>query len=97
MRRAVLQDRVKATSEPTPPLVYGKLLHEVFQDALFANRWDLKFLSQSIDSICEKHVEDLYTIKVGIPAAREHMQSKMTELSCWAKAFVSAEPKVCAH
>ncbi|CVK97331.1 related to DNA helicase [Fusarium proliferatum] len=93
MRRAVLQDRVKATSPPTPPLIYGTMLHEIFQEALLANKWDLPFLCAVIDRITEKHVEDLYTIKVGIPSAREHLQSKMTELSYWAGAFVSFRPK----
>jgi DNA replication ATP-dependent helicase Dna2 len=94
MRRAVLQDRVKATSQPTPPLVYGTILHEVFQEALLANRWDMAYLSQVIDRTTEKHVEDLYTIKVGMASAREHLQSKMTELSFWAKSFVSSQPNV---
>jgi len=94
MRRAVLQDRVKATSEPTPPLIYGTMLHEIFQDALLANQWDLPFLSKIIDKIVEKHVEDLYTIKVGLPTAKEHLQSKMMELSYWAKSFVSENPNV---
>ncbi|KAJ4012936.1 DNA replication endonuclease-helicase Dna2 [Fusarium irregulare] len=93
MRRAVLQDRVKATSPPTPPLIYGTMLHEIFQEALLANKWDLPFLTTVIDRITEKHVEDLYTIKVGIPSAREHLQSKMTELSYWAGAFVSSQTK----
>ncbi|KAG8667324.1 DNA replication endonuclease-helicase Dna2 [Fusarium poae] len=93
MRRAVLQDRVKATSPPTPPLIYGTMLHEIFQEALFANKWDLPFLCAVIERITEKHVEDLYTIKVGIPSAREHLQSKMTELSYWAGAFVSSQAK----
>ncbi|KAF5027547.1 hypothetical protein F66182_364 [Fusarium sp. NRRL 66182] len=93
MRRAVLQDRVKATSPPTPPLIYGTMLHEIFQEALLANRWDLPFLCAVIDRITEKHVEDLYTIKVGLPSAREHLQSKMTELSYWAGAFVSSHAK----
>ncbi|PFH58033.1 hypothetical protein XA68_14236 [Ophiocordyceps unilateralis] len=93
MRRAVLQDRVKATSEATPPLVYGTILHEIFQEALLANQWDLAFLAQVIKRKVEEHVEDLYTIKIGTAAATEHLQSKMTELSCWAKAFVSAAPK----
>ncbi|KAH6958913.1 AAA domain-containing protein [Fusarium avenaceum] len=93
MRRAVLQDRVKATSPPTPPLIYGTMLHEIFQEALLANKWDLPFLCGVIDRITEKHVEDLYTIKVGIPSAREHMQSKMTELSYWAGSFVSSQTK----
>ncbi|SPJ77189.1 related to DNA helicase [Fusarium torulosum] len=93
MRRAVLQDRVKATSPPTPPLIYGTMLHEIFQEALLANKWDLPFLCGVIDRITEKHVEDLYTIKVGIPSAREHLQSKMTELSYWAGSFVSSQAK----
>ncbi|KAM3450232.1 hypothetical protein MY3296_006235 [Beauveria thailandica] len=92
MRRAVLQDRVKATSEASAPLVYGTMLHEIFQDALLANRWDLPFLAQLIDKISEKHIEELYTIKVGLPSAREHLQSKMMELSYWAKSFVSPQP-----
>ncbi|KAF4595840.1 DNA replication factor Dna2 [Ophiocordyceps camponoti-floridani] len=93
MRRAVLQDRVKATSEATPPLVYGTILHEIFQEALLANSWDLAFLSGVINRKVEEHVEDLYRIRIGIAAATEHLLSKMTELSYWAKAFVSAAPK----
>ncbi|KAG6238576.1 hypothetical protein E4U25_001622 [Claviceps purpurea] len=93
MRRAVLQDRVKATSEASPPLVYGTMLHEIFQEALLKNKWDLPFLSNVIDKICDKHVEDLYTIKVGLPSAKEHLLSKMTELSYWAKSFVSSRPR----
>ncbi|CAJ2504786.1 Uu.00g121800.m01.CDS01 [Anthostomella pinea] len=93
MRRAVLQDRVKATSDKTPPLVYGTLLHEIFQEALMSNQWSLEFLDGIICRITEKHVEDLYTIKVSINGAREHLRSKMPELKCWAAAFVSPFPR----
>ncbi|EFQ33547.1 DNA replication factor Dna2 [Colletotrichum graminicola] len=94
MRRAVLQDRVKATSEATAPLVYGTMLHEIFQEALLANQWDLRFLSGVIDKVMEKHIEDLYKIKVSTSIAKEHLQSKMTELSCWATAFVASKPNL---
>lgn len=93
MRRAVLQDRVKATSDKTPPLVYGTLLHEIFQEALMANNWTSEFLDAVICRITEKHVEDLYIIRVTISDARNHLQSKMPELTAWAKTFVSAFPK----
>lgn len=93
-RRAVLQDRVKATSDVSPPLVYGTLLHEIFQEALTAMRWDPLFLTNIINRVTEKHVEDLYRIKIGIPAAKEHLESKMSELRSWATTFVSALPKV---
>ena len=94
MRRAVLQDRVKATSEPSPPLVYGTMLHEIFQEALFANKWDLEFLAQVIERNCDRHVEDLYIIKIGKTEAQDHLRSKMIELSHWANAFVSSQPNV---
>ncbi|KAK6834387.1 hypothetical protein PG987_009081 [Apiospora arundinis] len=93
MRRAVLQDRVKATSEASAPLVYGTLLHEIFQEALLANQWDGPFLNKLIVGISERHVEDLYKIRVSMSDAREHLRSKMPELCSWAAAFVSDQPK----
>ncbi|KAK8037880.1 hypothetical protein PG994_014647 [Apiospora phragmitis] len=93
MRRAVLQDRVKATSEASAPLVYGTLLHEIFQEAMMANQWTGPFLNKLILNISERHVEDLYKIRVSMSDAREHLRSKMPELSSWAAAFVSGQPK----
>jgi DNA replication ATP-dependent helicase Dna2 len=93
MRRAVLQDRVKATSEATPPLVYGTILHEVFQEALMANRWDSTFLGSVINKTLQKHIEDLYVIRESLEKAQAHVMSKMPELTSWAQAFVAASPR----
>ncbi|AEO64259.1 uncharacterized protein THITE_131345 [Thermothielavioides terrestris NRRL 8126] len=93
MRRAVLQDRVKATGEATPALVYGTILHEVFQEAMMANKWDLGFLGSVIDKTLRKHLEDLYVIKVSLEDAHSHLLSKMPELASWARAFVAAVPR----
>lgn len=93
-RRAVLQDRVKATSEASPPLVYGTMLHEIFQEALMANKWSSEFLTALVDKNIGRHIEDLYTIKVSLGEAREHLLSKMREMRSWAEAFVSNFPKV---
>ncbi|KAL2266131.1 hypothetical protein VTJ83DRAFT_5483 [Remersonia thermophila] len=93
MRRAVLQDRVKAASEATPPLVYGTILHEVFQEALMANRWDTAFLGSVVNRTLRKHIEDLYIIRETLEKAQAHVMSKMPELTSWAQAFVAATPK----
>lgn len=93
-RRAVLQDRVKATSESSAPLVYGTILHEIFQAAMIANRWDTPWLSELIATIATRHLEDLYTIQLQIPQAVEYLLSKMGELQAWAEVFVSSQPKV---
>lgn len=93
MRRAVLQDRVKATGEASQAMVYGTILHEIFQEALMANNWEPKFLGQIVTKTLEKHLEDLYVIKVSFDDARSHVLSKTPEIRAWAEKFVSARPK----
>ncbi|RDL41838.1 uncharacterized protein BP5553_01817 [Venustampulla echinocandica] len=93
IRRAVLQDRIKSTNDTSAPLVYGTILHEIFQAAMVANRWDSVWLSEIIEDIATRHLEDLYSIKIQIPHAIEYLQSKMGELQAWAAVFVSSKPK----
>ena len=95
IRRAVLQDRIKATSESSPPMVYGTMLHEIFQEALTVNRWDDDCLRKIIHTIVDRHIEDLYGINLTTEQAADHLQSKMTELQAWAKVFVKFRPEVC--
>jgi DNA replication ATP-dependent helicase Dna2 len=95
VRRAVLQDRVKATSDSSAPLVYGTILHEIFQAAMLANRWDTEWLTELIENTATRHLEDLYTIKLQVSQAVEYLQSKMGELQAWAELFVSSKPNVC--
>lgn len=93
MRRAVLQDRVKASSTLSEALIYGTILHEIFQEALTANKWDPRFLGSVIDKAVQRHVQDLYIIDVTVKAAREHLLPKMAEMRNWAHAFVSPHPR----
>lgn len=93
-RRAVLQDHVKATGEATKPQVYGHILHDIFQEAMKANTWDLASLNGSIDRLLPKYVESLYDINVGMDEATEHLKSKMPALKAWAEAFLLVSPSV---
>lgn len=94
LRRAVLQDRVKATSEASPPLIYGTMLHEIFQQALTANRWDDVWIKATIQDVIERHIEDLYAIQMEAKQAMDHLESKMASLRDWAKTFVRNKPNV---
>lgn len=93
-RRAVLQDRVKATNDSSAPLVYGTILHEIFQAAMMANRWDTPWLHDLIEKTATRHLEDLYTIKLQIAQAVEYLRSKMGELQAWAEVFVTSKPNL---
>ena len=95
-RRAVLQDRVKATNEANEPQVYGHILHEIFQEAMKANRWDTIWLAHKIEVIASRYLETLFEINVDMSKAIEHLKSKVPEMQSWAEVFVTARPRVCS-
>lgn len=92
LRRAVLQDRIKATSRANAPMLYGTLLHELFQEALKANIWDTEFLLTTIDALLPSKFETILEINSTCDEVKEHMTSKLPELQAWARIFVRATP-----
>lgn len=94
LRRAVLQDRIKATSKANAPMLFGTLLHELFQEAMKVNRWDLEFLAETIDRLLPLKFETILEINSTCEQVKEHMMSKLPELQAWAELFVRPEPKV---
>ncbi|KAK5235684.1 DNA replication endonuclease-helicase Dna2 [Exophiala xenobiotica] len=88
MRRAVLQDRVKATGAATQPQVYGHILHEVFGQALRINKWDIETFRGIIANVLPSYLESLYEISVRVPDATEYLLGKVPELTAWASVFV---------
>lgn len=93
-RRAVLQDRVKATSESNEPQVYGHILHEIFQDAVKANRWDTEWFTSTIQTITSRYLETLFELNVEMAKAINHLMGKVPALQAWAEVFVNARPRV---
>ncbi|KAL9086381.1 MAG: hypothetical protein Q9165_007167 [Trypethelium subeluteriae] len=92
IRRAVLQDRVKATSTANEPQVYGQILHELFQEAMTANRWDTEWLIHAVEGIVLRHLESIYELNLTIPLAIDAIRTKLPELQAWARSFVREEP-----
>lgn len=93
IRKAVLQDRIKATGETSKAMIYGKILHEIFQQALSANQWHDQFLSQLVEKTIQAHVEGLWELGMqDTVLAIEEIKAKMGELAAWAKVFVLSEP-----
>ncbi|KAL8946118.1 MAG: hypothetical protein Q9222_007441 [Ikaeria aurantiellina] len=92
-RRAVLHDRVKATNDSSESQVYGNVLHEIFQEAMKANRWDDEWLHGRIELIVSRHLESFFEINVDPIRAVDHLKNKTVALQSWAEVFVSAKPK----
>ncbi|KAL1964671.1 hypothetical protein VTN77DRAFT_6697 [Rasamsonia byssochlamydoides] len=91
-RRAVLQDRIKATADISKAQVFGHILHEVFQEAMKANRWELDWLRTMVEEVLVRYVESLYAIHISMIDAVEYVMSKIPELKAWADMFLRAKP-----
>jgi DNA replication ATP-dependent helicase Dna2 len=91
-RRAVLQDRVKATSGTNEAVVYGSILHEVFQECLRVNCWDTQSLKKTMETVAIRYLENLYEINTDIPLAVNNLMMKAQGLQNWAYRWVAARP-----
>jgi DNA replication ATP-dependent helicase Dna2 len=92
IRRAVLQDRVKATGSASAPMLYGNILHELCQEALKINRWDMKKLNEILEGILPRHYETMVEIGLTLKQAHEFLSPKMLEMGAWAAKFVRSLP-----
>lgn len=93
VRKAVLQDRIKATGETSKSMVYGKILHEVFQQSLIANCWGETFLFDLVEKTVQAHIEGLWELGMRDDVlAIEEVKAKMGELAAWAKVFIGEMP-----
>ena len=96
IRKAVLQDRVKATSDTNQSNIYGNMLHELFQEAMRVNRWDDEFMTTTIENLATQNLEKLFEIQIGHDTAVEQLKTRAVDLQAWAKIFMSARPRVSA-
>lgn len=92
-RRAVLQDRIKATNEVSESQVFGHILHEVFQHVLAANQWDRAFLESTSRTVATRFAESLFELNMPIDICIESLLGKLDGLESWAKRFVTARAK----
>lgn len=94
MRKAVLGDRVKATSDANQGTLYGHMLHEIFQESLSVNRWDDEWMESCIEKVASHHLEGLFELSIELTMALEQLKARSADLQAWAQIFINATPKV---
>ncbi|EKG19182.1 DNA replication factor Dna2 [Macrophomina phaseolina MS6] len=92
MRKAVLQDRIKATSDANESAMVGTILHELFQEALKANCWDHEWLVDLIQRIIPRKFETILEIGLTFEHVVDRLVSKIPQIQGWARIFVKARP-----
>ena len=94
IRRAVLQDRVKATSAANVPQVLGHILHELFQKALKSSRWDTAWMEATLSLMIPNYFESIIAIGMSIDSIQAQLKEKIERLQSWANMYVGGQPKV---
>jgi DNA replication ATP-dependent helicase Dna2 len=94
IRRAVLQDRIKSTGQSSPAMLYGTLLHELFQEAMKQNKWDIETLESIMIDILPRHYDSIVELGLNLNQVKEYAMPRLVEMASWAQKFVQSSLKV---
>ncbi|KAI6019257.1 Dna2-domain-containing protein [Pisolithus microcarpus] len=92
-RKPLLSALVHSTSDTTPSLVWGNILHEVMQTCLLANRWDKAYIDDLIEDIISRNLSELVKIGVTIEEAMREVTLRSKGLRVFSKRYIAEEPK----
>ena len=91
MRKAALQDRVRATSQLTKPLLYGSILHEILQHSLFEDDFTDATVRAEIDRQVKDKLEQLFLLDESVESAKDYLQDKVLLIQRWALQYVGQD------
>ena len=94
-RKPLLQNLVRSTTEITPALVWGNVLHEVMQTCLREESWDEKFMDAEISKVVRQNLGDLLKLDVTVEHAIREVKGRAGGLKTFADKYISHMPKAC--
>ncbi|KAJ6501059.1 AAA domain-containing protein [Mycena vitilis] len=65
-RKPLLSNLVRSSSEPTPALVWGTILHEVMQSCLSAGRWEERWIDEKMEQVIRERIPDIAKVHLSI-------------------------------
>ncbi|EIW80184.1 Dna2-domain-containing protein [Coniophora puteana RWD-64-598 SS2] len=92
-RKPLLSQLVRSSSDITPALVWGNMLHEVMQTCMAAGRWDEAFMDEQIDSVIRKNLAELVKIGLSVADARREVKARSKGLHVFSERYISSTPK----
>ena len=88
-RKAVLQEKIRASSEITPGLLYGNILHELFQRTLSQTKWrDEIWRKEQIAELVATNADGFFALNVEFEEARTSIWEQSESFIIWAETFV---------
>lgn len=93
-RKVVLRSRLRSAGDTTTAIVYGSIIHEIFQSCLAKNQFKRRFIRPKITALVQEWSEELLLAGVTAEIASEHLESKVSKLCQWGNNFLRSNPLV---
>jgi DNA replication ATP-dependent helicase Dna2 len=93
-RKPLLQDRVKSSGGTSEPLLYGNLLHELFQSCLLEDNFSSDFRLAAAKKLTsrEEAVSSAWELNKDVAEILDEVLSRSAEWQDWAATYVSNSP-----
>ncbi|KZT00075.1 Dna2-domain-containing protein [Laetiporus sulphureus 93-53] len=92
-RKPLVSNLVRGSVDVTPSLIWGNLLHEVMQACLTEERWDQKWIEQTIAEIVRKNLGELLRINIGVEQAITEVKARAIGLRSFSEKYIAQKPK----
>lgn len=93
-RKVILRSRLRAAGDTNTSIVYGSIIHEIFQSSLATNQFKRRFILPKIASLAKVWLEDLLLARTTEESAIEYLESKVSKLCQWGNNFLRPNPLV---
>jgi DNA replication ATP-dependent helicase Dna2 len=93
-RKVVLRSRLRSAGDTTTAIVYGSIIHEIFQSCLATNQFKRRFIRPKITALVKTWSEELLLAGLTTEIASEHLESKVSKLCQWGNNFLRPNPLV---
>ncbi|KAH8096830.1 Dna2-domain-containing protein [Cristinia sonorae] len=92
-RKPLLSTLVRSSTDITPSLVWGNMLHEVMQMCLRNNSWDEHRVNSEIANVVKRGLGDLLSINIGVEQAEHEVKARANGLKAFSTRYISQMPK----
>ncbi|KAF7314319.1 DNA replication helicase [Mycena kentingensis (nom. inval.)] len=92
-RKPLLSGLVRSSSDTTPALVWGIILHEVMQACMSAERWDDLWVEKKVDEVIQEHISDVTKISMSVEDARREINARARGLKAFSEKYLADSPK----
>ncbi|KAJ3063547.1 Tripartite DNA replication factor [Podochytrium sp. JEL0797] len=92
LRKSVFQDMCRVSNESNSAMVYGKLLHEIFQACVLRRDFAEETIEREVEVQVARSLEELWSIGETEGSARQHLRELVPNLMDWDAKYGREQP-----